>query len=142
MELKIGKYVLDTDVETARTLADAAEIKVERNDEAHRRNFLEAVKALPAAVQEFLTPLGLDINHPYVISENGKSEDGRHWYTAWYYMPGTIVEMGQEIAVTEECFCEFQKFCFRVPEDFPQPRFQVNLDVCLPWVLEEENPKG
>ena len=57
MELKIGKYVLDTDVETARTQAAAAEIKVERNDEAHRRNFLEAVKALPAAVQEFLTPL-------------------------------------------------------------------------------------
>ena len=100
MELKIGNYVLDTDVEQARTLAESAEIKVERNDDAHARNFLEAVKALPAAVQEFLAPLGLDINHPYVISENGKSEDGRHWYTAWYYMPGSIVTAGQEIAVT------------------------------------------
>ena len=36
----------------------------------------------------------------------------------------------------------FSPECHLLPEDFPQPGLQLNLEWRLPWLLEEENPYG
>jgi len=136
MEVRVGKYLLDTEPETVRQWMANHETQ-NSCDCAYCRNFEATAKTFPAEIQAFFEPLGLDLLKPREVAENGKDEDGRRWYTAWYHLPGKILENGEEIALTEECFCHFQNYCYRLPEGFPRPSFQLNMDICLPWVLEE-----
>lgn len=105
---------------------------------AYCRNFLAALDGVPPELQAFLGRLGLDMAKPIEAAENMREADGRHWYTVWYHLKGRLLEAGgQDIVLWEGCRASFQRVCCVRPASFPTPCFQLDLDLRLPWVLEE-----
>lgn len=112
------------------------------------RNFTQAVKLLPADVQRFFAQLGIDPEKPaetcwYPGTQTVSNGD------AWYHLCGRIVERieppenhiwGEWLDIAEKFRAAFQPECALVPEDFPQPCFQMDVSFQLPWVLDETNP--
>ncbi len=111
-------------------------------DCAYCRNFAAAAAGLPPNVWEFLDTLGVDLYKPDEAAENCREADGRHWYSAWYHMTGELLEDGAETAMAEDCIQSFQSVCCLKVEQFPSPHFQLNLELRLPWVLDEPDPQG
>ena len=106
-------------------------------DCAYCRNFLAAVEGLPKPVLDFMEMLGVDIRKPDEAAENGRGANGSHRYSAWYHLSGTLLEDGKETVLAEGCTYCFQSTCYIRAEYFPSPHFQLNLELRLPWVLEE-----
>lgn len=106
-------------------------------DCAYCRNFLAAVEQLPKDVRNFMDSLGVDLRKPDEAVQNEPRADGLHWYSAWYHLSGTLVEEGVETALAENCTYWFQSVSYLQAAHFPTPHFQLNLELCLPWLLEE-----
>lgn len=106
-------------------------------DCAYCRNFLAAVEKLPQKILDLMDTLGVDIRKPDEAAQNCREEDGFHRYSAWYHLSGVLLEDGAETALAENCTYWFQSVCYMKAEHFPDPHFQLNLNLCLPWVLDE-----
>ena len=137
-EFIFGKDRIQVDVERTRGWYSAHGELEQRCSCAYCRNFHTALPLLPEKVRQFLEPLGLTLERPAEIMEWCKEADGRHWYTALYHLAGELLEEGAEpIGVAPEASVSFLTDKGPFLEDFPEPFFQLFLDVRLPWMLEE-----
>lgn len=149
-EFVLGNYRLAVDVEANRTYYAARPLPWITCGCAGCRNFVRAVKDLPQTVKAFLEDLGLDPEKPeetcFYDGTPGTVHGG-----GWYHLAGTILAgAGQPgdrelfpagwYEVDQNFSVGFQTACALLPEDFPRPCFQMELDYRLPWLLEEENP--
>lgn len=146
-EWTIGLYHLAVDVEANRAYYEAHPLPWVTCDCSGCRNFVLAVKTLPPAVTEFFTKLGLDVEKPaetmyYIGTPKDISGGG------WYHLKGEILEGGPWqkglppetwVEITPTFSVAFHRECMLVPDDFPQPCIQMEVDYRLPWLLEEEN---
>ena len=149
-EITFGAYRLLVDVETTRAYYDAHPLPWITCDCAGCRNFAQAVKNLSRPVREFFDTLGIDPEKPgeldyYQGTAEMLSGGG------WYHLAGTILEgaagPGERemfpagwYEVDESFSVAFRTECFLLPEDFPRPCFQMEINHRLPWLLKEKNP--
>lgn len=149
-EFTFGNYHLSVDVEKTRAYYVAHPLPWITCDCAGCRNFARAVKELPQLVRDFFENLGLDLEKPGEIClYNGTPEAVTGG--GWYHLVGTVLE-GSSKPGDYEVFpagwyeldgnfsVGFKAACDLLPEDFPQPCFQMEVNYCLPWLLEEKNP--
>lgn len=146
-EFSFGGYQLSVDVERTRDYYAAHPLPWVTCTCAGCRNFVEAVKLLPPKVKKFFTDLGVDPEKPAETSWNFYTRDAANG-DAWYHICGTILErvdppenqrFGEWLGISEKFDAAFGPECDLLPEDFPQPCFQMDVLFHLPWVLEE-NP--
>ena len=148
-EFVFGTYRLLVDVEKTRAYYAAHPLPWIGCDCAGCRNFKQAVRYVPEAAREFLSALGLEPEKPgeicfYQGTETTLSGGG------WYHICGEILEgampedshqvFGQWLELGEGFSAAFKSKCDLLPEDFPRPAFQMELNHQLPWLLEEANP--
>lgn len=151
-EFAFGAYQLLVDVERTRDYYAARPLPWITCDCAGCRNFVQAVKGLPVPVRDFLAALGLDPEKPGELcfySGTPETVSGG----GWYHLVGRVLE-GSARPGDYEAFpagwyevdgnfsVGFKTACDLLPEDFPQPCFQMEIDFCLPWLLQEKNPYG
>lgn len=145
-EFAFGPYRLMADIEATRAWYEAHPLPWVTCDCAGCRNFVQAVKALPPAVTDFFTALGLDPEKPAeVCVDRGDRESCL--YGGWYHLAGELTAggpspdhlSGEWLALVEGVEAAFGPEC-HLPEDFPRPCVQLNLERRLPWLLHEENP--
>lgn len=147
-ELVFGCYRLSVDVGRTREYYAAHPLPWVTCTCGGCRNFVEAVKLLPDEVKTFFDRLGVDPEKPAETCwyPGAKTESNGD---AWYHLCGTILErvepeenqlFGEWLDVSENFRAAFRPECDILPEDFPQPCFQMDVTFQLPWVLEEENP--
>ncbi len=146
-EFTFGPYRLMADIEATRAWYEAHPLPRVTCDCAGCRNFVQAVKALPPAVTDFFTALGLDPEKPAeVCVDRGDRESCL--YGGWYHLAGELTAGGPPpgrlcgawLAPAEGVEIAFGPECHLLPEDFPRPCVQLNLEWRLPWLLEEKNP--
>lgn len=102
----------------------------------HCRNFLEHAKrnTLPEAVLTTLKELDIPVEKATYVSELYTDEEGIH-YQSSYRMVGTILaQPSQEMTILGRCCHE--PYPYGAP-DFPEPHFDLEFWVTLPWILEE-----
>lgn len=129
---------LAVDVEVTRAYYEAHADLEERCTCAYCRNFNAALPLLPREVRRFLEPLGLTLERPAEIMEWCKEADGRHWYTALYHLAGELRQEAEApLEIAPDVSVSFMTDKGPFLEHFPEPFFQLFLDVRLPWVLEE-----
>lgn len=146
-DFAFGPYRLMADIEATRAWYEAHPLPWVTCDCAGCRNFVQAVKALPPAVTDFFTALGLDPEKPAeVCVDRGDRESCL--YGGWYHLAGELTAGGPPpgrlcgawLAPAEGVEIAFGPECHLLPEDFPRPCVQLNLEWRLPWLLEEKNP--
>ena len=137
-EFVFGKNRIKVDVERTGDWYSAHEELEQRCTCVYCRNFHAALPLLPKKVRQFLEPLGLTLERPAEIMEWCKEADGRHWYTALYHLAGELLEEGAEpLGIAPDVTVNFLTERGPFLENFPEPFFQLFLDVRLPWVLEK-----
>ena len=102
----------------------------------HCRNFLAHAKrgTLPDTVLTVLKELRIPPEKVTYLSELYTDEDGVH-YQFSYRVTGTIMaEPPQEVTVLGRCCHE--PYPYGAP-NFPEPHFDLEFWVTLPWILEE-----
>jgi general stress protein 26 len=116
------------------------------------RNFIKAAPSLPKAVFAFFEELGIDLLKPSEIYEN-QYKDGRVMYGGFYHIVGNYLsgaDVWQPVAknhshqnivpmfhVADDFDIGFAHSVVVVPEGFPRPVLQMEVNFSLPWVLEE-----
>ena len=98
--------------------------------------FLEHAKrnTLPETVSEALKELDIPAEKATYVSELYTDEDGVH-YQSSYRLSGTILAApSQEVTGLGRCCHE--PYPYGAP-NFPEPHFDLEFWVTLPWILEE-----
>lgn len=146
----LGAYRLAVDVERTRAYYAARPLPWITCGCAGCRNFARAVPELPRPVRDFFAALGLDPAKPGELCFYGGTPETVSG-GGWYHLAGTVLE-GAARPGEQELFpagwyeldrnfsAGFKTDCDLLPEDFPQPCFQMEFNHCLPWLLEEKNP--
>lgn len=146
-EFTFGPYRLMADIEATRAWYEAHPLPWVTCDCAGCRNFVQAVKALPPAVTDFFTALGLDPEKPAEVCVDWGDRESC-LYGGWYHLAGELTAGGPPpgrlcgawLAPAEGVEIAFGPECHLLPEDFPRLCVQLNLEWRLPWLLEEKNP--
>lgn len=143
----IGPYRIAVDVEATRTYYAAHPLPWITCQCSGCRNFVRAVKTLPPAVTEFFTSLGLDVEKAAeTMYYTGTPQDV--YGGGWYHLRGAILEGGPWneglppeawVEIAPDFSVAFQQECALLPEDFPPPCVQMEVDYRLPWLLDEKN---
>ena len=141
MNISIGHFNLDIDVNRTREFYKTQAHIMENCDCASCRNYAQAVTRLPEAVQELFDNLGVDINQEAEVMIPYKLEDGRLIYSAFYHLVGKIISCvtpHESTKISDDCCVWFSAEGDLVPKEFPQPVVQLFFDAKLPWLLDEE----
>ena len=146
-EFTFGPYRLMADVEATRGWYGAHLLPRVTCGCAGCRDFVRAVKTLPPAVTDFFAALGLDPEQPAEICvDQGNRESCL--YGSWYHLTGALTAGGPPsgqlcgawLTLAEGVEIAFSPECHLLPEDFPRPCVQLNLEWRLPWLSENKNP--
>lgn len=145
-----GAYRLAVDAEATRAWYAVHNEPWITCDCAGCRNFTQAVKDLPQAVRDFFDTLGLDSEKVQELCYYNGTE---HTITGdcWYHLVGTVLEGSSKpgdyevfpagwYELAEGFSVGFKNECELLPDDFPQPCCQMQLNFILPWELGEPNP--
>ena len=157
MIFRFANFVLDVDVD--RTREFYSRDGRWQCDCQNCRNYDKAILTAPATVLDFLRSMGIDPRKPAEIySVKGElEEDGTLWYNGWLHVCGVLLEcpkttcktMGKYNFYAYETNVEYfpdpdhpfsilpVKNLALVPNGFPDPVLQLEIDARLPWVLPE-----
>lgn len=137
MERTSGHDRLHTDPAANRVWYEAHGERAGGCDCAYCRNFMAALPLIPESVELFLTPLGLMLEKPAEILHWCREADGRHWYSVQFHLTGTLEKTADEpTEIAPGVTAVFLKTAGPRLRGFPEPFFQLFLDIRLPWVLE------
>ncbi|MBR0283159.1 MAG: hypothetical protein IJQ81_16475 [Oscillibacter sp.] len=150
IDLNFGPYAVRVNLERTRTYYALHPLPWVDCECPGCRNFTRAVKTLPQAVTGFYRKLGLDPLKPAEVCHYESLPDSV-FTSAWYHVCGELVKGGPvpgqharygaiwKLAdgVSVACCSD----CDLLPDDFPQPCFQIEFWFeRLPWLLDEPNP--
>ena len=103
----------------------------------HCRNFLEIAKsrALPKRIIEILDQLEIPAEKATYVCELFTDDRGVH-YQFSYRLVGSIIENSDDDVDHGEGRCCHEPYPYGAP-NFPEPHFDLEFYVTLPWVLDE-----
>ena len=104
----------------------------------HCRNFLEHAKRniLPEAVTAALKEFGIPAEKATYVSELCTDEEGIHYQFSYRIAGSILAEPKQEVTALGRCCHE--PYPYGAP-GFPEPHFDMEFWVTLPWVIEEKD---
>ncbi|MCL2053574.1 MAG: hypothetical protein FWG90_03910 [Oscillospiraceae bacterium] len=113
------------------------------------RNFLKAVESFPKEVVDFFNELGVDLMKPSETYGSRGIQDINMQYGGWYHIVGKYLS-GEDIwqpakepkpvkwlDITDDFAIGFTRNKALVPNGFPEPVLQMEINFSVPWVLEE-----
>ena len=159
MIFRFANFVLDVDIDRTREFyARDGRWQCDCQD---CQNYRKAILTAPETVLDFLRSMGIDSRKPAeVFNTTGMlEEDGTISYNGWLHICGTLAEGPDTVTerVTEDgarCLSYRWDLAYRpdpaypfsilpvkeitlLPEDFPAPALEMEIDARLPWVLPE-----
>lgn len=108
---------------------------------AHCRNFLELArrKQFPQQVLDLLDGFGIRPEQATYVCQLYDDAEGQH-YQFSYRLAGNLVEEADEAIASAENIgrCCHEPYPYGAP-DFPEPHFDLEFYLTLPWVLDESD---
>lgn len=160
MIIELGSYKLDVDVERTRTANSSLKATNQVCQCDVCQNFAPSISSVDPLILDFFDRLGLDPKNASEVMQYGYVENGEMQCGAFFHIVGKIIESTPisnkknqninpfntetEIILSEKFSVGFSNDCHLVPEEFPEPYFQMNLMAQLPWVMDylpEDQPK-
>ena len=133
-ELELFGYLVELDLEATRkwySQTDAWGCSC-----GHCRNFLEHAKrnTLPGAVSAALKELDIPAEKATYVSELYTDKDGVHYQFSYRLARTNLAAPSQEVTALGRCCHEPYPYG---ASNFPEPHFDLEFWVTLPWILEE-----
>lgn len=154
MVFQFGEYRIDVDVEKTRKFyRESSQTLTEGCGCIGCQNFVKAYESFDPQIKNFFETLGVDIlKAPDMSAFHGNAKTNIMYYMGWCHLCGTVLhgesawvpdtpqsghwEETNTYAVTETCHVSFQEHCDLLEPEFPKPVIQMDVDIQVPWVLE------
>ena len=147
------KYKLDVDIDATRNAYKKLPLVSEGCTYQGCENFNAAINTLPAEVPAFFDSLGVDISRAIEVFGSYYNDLKYYDYGGFYHIAGQIISQEEELyhQINKKCWIQnenmlikisddfhvwFHNDCSLVPEDFPEPYFQMDISAKLPWALD------
>ena len=155
MIFAFGAFSVDVDVErTRKYYAESARTLTEGCDCIACQNFVKAYQNIDPRIRDFFDSLGVDPRKaPDMSAMHGDAKTNMMYYLGWCHLCGTVIsgesawvpdsdrschwEEERAFAVTETCRVSVNNQCALVDDSFPRPVLQLEVDIQVPWVLED-----
>jgi hypothetical protein len=113
------------------------------------RNYAFGTERFPVEVKRLFASLGMNPKKEGRVTHLYRAENGLHYYHAFYYGTGEILEQPSEWPVNVYYQNETDHFLLTLTQvspnsqipthlPFPEPRVELYIEAYLPWLLEEE----
>ena len=152
MIFEIGPYTLDVDVEKTREANALIDFSNQGCVCNICQNYTPAIMQVDPVVLNFIAQFGLDPRRPSEVMGYDVRE-GTMLCGAYYHIVGTIIKTPlpewvigpsgekqfnpeRHIVVTEHAELWFESECHLVPKGFPEPVFQMEIAIKIPWVMD------
>lgn len=114
----------------------------------HCANYVNACLQFPPGTAQFFASLGIDSHKEGELMYLTKQDDGSHLYSGFYHLVGQLLEgpdcwqlttLDGHVSVAELMRVGFTENLALVPAHFPRPVLQLEVELAIPWVLEQPN---
>lgn len=154
MIFHFGTFSIDVNVEqTRKYYTESPRTLTEGCDCIGCQNFMKACEDFDPRIREFFEALGVDIRKaPDMSVFHGDGKRNILFYMGWYHLCGTVLrgenawvsdspeighwEKTMAYPVTDGCCVSFSDSCALVDKAFPRPVIQMDVDIQVPWVIE------
>ena len=144
--IKVGRYLIEIDVNQTKSFYEEHHFIIEDCNCSYCTNYILACDTFSPEIKNLFNLLGIDPRKEGEISEYMKNEDGTHLYGAFYHIVGKIIDGPQlwtpinsenEVQLSNSGGLEigFSEDLDLVPEDFPKPIIQFEIQLNIPWLL-------
>lgn len=145
--IKIGRYVLEIDINQTKQFYENHHLITEDCDCDYCTNYIVACDTFSPEVKHLFDLLGIDPRKEGEVFEYMVNQDGTHLYGAFYHIVGKIIDIPQiQIPTTSgdgvsTPISDGIEIGFReedldlVPDDFPKPTVQFEIQLNIPWLL-------
>ncbi|MCJ0930571.1 hypothetical protein MST22_05340 [Virgibacillus halodenitrificans] len=144
IQMKVGPWVIETDVNLTKNFYNNYHVITKDCSCDYCANYILACANFPPEIKNFFDSLGIDPCKEGEISHYIENKDGTHLYSAFYHMIGRVITKPQvwelpnnEISIFSLAGYEigFSEDLDLVPEGFPTPTIQVEIEMTIPWLL-------
>ena len=150
MVFKFGRFVVDIDVDKTKDFYEQSKQTLTEGCECIGcQNFVKASEKFSPEIHSFFSQLGVDIcKAPDMSAMYGERERQILHYCGFYHLCGTIIDSVdthgaddlEMHAVTPDCHIYFNdQWCALVEQGFPAPIIQMEVEIEVPWILEEQH---
>ncbi len=153
MIFTFGGFTVDIDVEkTRRFYEQSMQTLTEGCDCIACQNFVKASTHIAPKIGDFFAQLGVDIcKAPDMSAMHGEPDRQILHYWGFYHLCGTIIDgvnvrvadglidPEQMYEVVPSCRIWFTDQCALLEPEFPAPIIQMEVEIEVPWVLEEQH---
>ncbi len=156
MYVRFGRYLLDVDAERTRSFYRTLLPVSARCSCQGCRNYARAAETLPREVLQCFDTLGIDVRKATEVYVNETTPDGGLLYAGWYHLCGALLEgeppyaeaptggavvwdADRTCTVTPDFRLWFEQKKDLLPDGFPEPAVQMEIDAYIPWALDELN---
>jgi len=148
-QIKLGSWIIEVDLRKTKKFYDEYYLITEGCDCDYCANYVLACDKFPQEITELFNSLGIDPRKEGEVSQYMENQDGTHLYGAFYHIVGNIIEgpklwgpTTEESEVSSPNFVEhsgveigFSEDLALVPEGFPTPTIQFEIQMNVPWLL-------
>lgn len=141
MRREIGScYVLEVDITATEKAYERMQLILEDCTCDGCKNYVQAAKLLPEAVNAFFKSLGVDIKKSPEVFTLYAPDKNHVRYGGFYHICGKILSAESEwFSICDDFNVAFRDKCDLLPIGFPLPCFQMEIDARIPWIIEAEN---
>ncbi|UOE93327.1 hypothetical protein [Alkalihalobacillus sp. LMS39] len=147
-QTKVGPWTIEVDVDKTKEYYDKYHLITEDCDCDYCANYVLACERFPSKIKDLFNSLGIDPRKEGEVSEYMLNKDGTHLYCAFYHIVGRIIDgpkwiptkKGSEVSTPN--FAEhngvdvsFSEDLALVPEEFPMPTIQFEIQMNVPWMI-------
>ncbi len=138
-QIRLGDWLLEVDIEaTRRAYLGARPIDLCGCQGCH--NYSALASAFSGDLLAFFQWFGMDPAKEAEVFVYCQDRAGLHFYGGFYHLVARIREQPDPLSffsVTEQFWVSFTQKTSLVPNDFPQPVLQMEIQAALPWVLKQ-----
>ncbi|MCM3618390.1 hypothetical protein M3936_12440 [Sutcliffiella horikoshii] len=147
-QIKIGSAVMEVDVVKTKEFYSGYHSITDDCACDYCANFVRASDCFSEEVKELFASLGIDPRKEGELSHYEENADGTHFYSAFYHFVGRMMDVPllSDKDRSSLTFLELQgvHIAFHeklelVPEGFPVPTLQLEIQLNVPWMLEKES---
>jgi hypothetical protein len=145
-----GPWEIEVDVDRTKEFYDKYHLITEDCECIYCANYVLACDNFPQDIKGLFGSLGIDPRKEGEISQYTENNDGTHLYGAFYHIVGRIIrgpelwvptQKGSEVsspnfAELKNIGAGFTQDLSLVPEEFPLPAIQFEIEIDVPWLLK------